>query len=163
MKKTFYSYVDMKNDLHEIIRQMSTMEHVPYVPDYVVGITRGGLMPATHLSHYLGKPLETIHISLRDNANATLDTTAKASIFSRLLHLNHWGKKLLIVDDIVDDGKTMRLIAEELKVRDLNRYAVLHYNIGQKNFEPDFYAREINKNEDPVWIVYEWEEWHCHH
>ncbi len=35
-------------------------------PDYVVGLTRGGLIPAVMISHYFNVPCETLKISLRD-------------------------------------------------------------------------------------------------
>ena len=38
------------------------------------------------------------------------------------------------------------------------KVACLHYNIGQDLFDPDFYQFEINKDEDPRWIIYPWEK-----
>jgi hypoxanthine phosphoribosyltransferase len=42
------------------------MAQSKWVPDYIVGITRGGLNPAVMLSQYLNVPLNTLKISLRD-------------------------------------------------------------------------------------------------
>jgi hypoxanthine phosphoribosyltransferase len=39
-------------------------------PDYVVGLTRGGLVPANLISQYLGCRMETLKVSLRDDANS---------------------------------------------------------------------------------------------
>jgi uncharacterized protein len=38
-------------------------------PDYVVGITRGGLIPAVMISQYFNIPLHTLNVSLRDSEN----------------------------------------------------------------------------------------------
>ena len=45
------------------------------VPDVVVGLTRGGLVPAVQLSHMFNVPLIPLNISLRDGkcANTTFD------------------------------------------------------------------------------------------
>ena len=36
-------------------------------PDYIVGLTRGGLIPAVMVSHYLNIPMYSLSVSLRDN------------------------------------------------------------------------------------------------
>jgi len=36
-------------------------------PDYIIGITRGGCLPAVMLSHYLDVPMQTLKVSLRDH------------------------------------------------------------------------------------------------
>ena len=59
-----YSIGDVKNAVQEILRQMHLDN---FRPDYVVGITRGGLLPAKMISHYLKVPMYTLDISLRDN------------------------------------------------------------------------------------------------
>ena len=38
-------------------------------PDYIVGITRGGLIPAVMISHYLGVPMKSLDVSLRDGGD----------------------------------------------------------------------------------------------
>ena len=55
---------EVKNAVQEILRQMHLDN---FRPDYVVGITRGGLLPAKMISHYLKVPMYTLDVSLRDN------------------------------------------------------------------------------------------------
>ena len=55
---------EVKNAVQEILRQMHLDN---FRPDYVVGITRGGLLPAVMISHYLKVPMYSLDISLRDN------------------------------------------------------------------------------------------------
>ena len=38
-------------------------------PDYIVGLTRGGLIPAVWLSEYLDIPMHTLEVKLRDHSN----------------------------------------------------------------------------------------------
>ena len=43
MKKQLVSWTDVAHQVQEILRQMQRDE---WMPDYVVGLTRGGLVPA---------------------------------------------------------------------------------------------------------------------
>ena len=66
-RKVFYKESTVRGWVHEIIRSMARDE---WRPDYVVGLTRGGLVPANMLSQYLDVPMETLKVSFRDdNAN----------------------------------------------------------------------------------------------
>lgn len=38
-------------------------------PDYIVGITRGGLLPAVMMSHWLNVPMQSLDVSLRDGGS----------------------------------------------------------------------------------------------
>ena len=50
MNKTSYTDVQIDALIHDIIRQMN---NDTWKPDYIVGLTRGGLVPALKISHYL--------------------------------------------------------------------------------------------------------------
>ena len=54
----------IKTSVQDIIRQVHLSN---FHPDYIVGITRGGLMPALMISHYLKVPMYTLDVSLRDD------------------------------------------------------------------------------------------------
>jgi len=131
-------------------------------PDYVVGLTRGGLTPAVMLSHFLGIPMHTLKVSLRDDdANGSESNCWMAEDVTD-------GKNILIVDDINDTGETLKWIRndwEKLVFQGDIEYwwhkrvkvAVLVNNLAS-NEEVDFFADEINKAEDPSWIVFPWEK-----
>jgi len=154
-----YSHDQMAGDLQEIIRQMHLED---FRPDYIVGIARGGLVPATMLSHYFAKPLMALNYSLRDrmvSPDEEVDAIARK--------LNE-GKKILLVDDICDSGVTLRKIADETvelfdgSIEDFNhvcRFAVLWNNISQDVFEVNYVGREISRAEDERWIIFPFEEW----
>jgi hypoxanthine phosphoribosyltransferase len=157
--KYYITYEDMnQKHLANIFRQMANDE---FKPDVVVGITRGGLVPAVHASHYFDVPLRTVHIALRDHAH--IESLAEVQKF-----VNE-GRRVLIVDEICDEGETLRLIDDELR-RNLPpleadveqpavqvKYAVLVHNLGGRHFEPDYVGEEINKVEKPVWVCFPWE------
>jgi uncharacterized protein len=130
-------------------------------PDYVVGLTRGGLTPAVILSHLLDVPMYTLKVSLRDNGLNDSETNCWMS--EDVTH----GKNILIVDDINDTGATLKWIREDWDstVFEGNmehwwhqrvKIAVLVDNLASDE-RVDFAADEINKEENPSWIVFPWE------
>ena len=62
---------------------------------------------------------------------------------------NHY-PNMLILDDIADSGKTFKDLEQDFPKP---KYGALHYK-NTSVFEPDFYAKEIDK--DFGWIVYPW-------
>ena len=65
MNKIYYSWAQIQGAVLDIARQL---QHDNWKPDYIVGITRGGLIPATLLSQYLDVPMQTLKVSLRDGS-----------------------------------------------------------------------------------------------
>jgi len=161
MKKVYVSWTDVQRQTQEIMRQM----HLDgWRPDYVVGLTRGGLVPANLISQYLEIPMETLKVSLRD------DTSQPES--------NLWmakdaveGKHILIVDDINDSGATLNWIKQDWQSDNSKsdwpsiwgnnvRVAVLVDNEASKSkLNVSYSAIDLNKAEEDCWIVFPWEDW----
>jgi hypoxanthine phosphoribosyltransferase len=127
--------------------------------DYIAGVTRGGLVPANLISQYLNLPMITINWSLRDNARTDLNA------IERMAELLLEEKRILLVDDICDEGDTLQAIWENMymlvpsQVERQFPSAVLVHNLAGKRFVPDFSGMEINKTELPVWLEFPWENW----
>ncbi len=164
MNKMYFSTVQVNGMVHDIIRQLVKDN---FNPDYVVGITRGGLNPALMISHYLGIPLETLTVSLRDGCQSESNCWMSEDAYGYI----DSPKNILIVDDINDTGATLNWIKDDWqgscspnKERwdyvwgKSTRFAVLVDNDASP-FEVNYSATTINKAEDDVWIVYPWEEW----
>lgn len=158
--KIIYTNDQMRGDLQEILRQM-TKEG--FTPDIVVGIARGGLVPATMLSHYLGKTLMVINYSLRDNK------VSHTSEIADLANALNRAQQVLIVDDICDSGETLRKVVDEaaemfadknlFRLESICKVAVLWNNVSQDVFEVDYVGREISRAEDERWVIFPYEEW----
>ena len=90
-----YSIDDLNVDLKTIVRQI---ELESYSPELILSINRGGCIPGIYLSHYLKVSHVVVNIQLRDG------DTNKKYYLQKKDFLNK--KRVLIVDDINDTGKT---------------------------------------------------------
>ncbi|MHA1874718.1 MAG: phosphoribosyltransferase [Candidatus Heimdallarchaeaceae archaeon] len=119
-------------------------------PDIIVGIARGGWIPARLLSDFYGNKF-TANIKIefyrdtsqvRENPIITQELTAEVK-----------SKKILIVDDVADSGKSLQAAMEHIKTKDPKsiKTATLHYK-KHSVVVPDFYINLTDK-----WIVYPWE------
>jgi xanthine phosphoribosyltransferase len=164
MKKIYYTNNTVAGQVHDIIRQM---QHDNWRPDYVVGLTRGGLVPANMISQYMSIPMNTLKVSLRD---ASSDDECESNLWMAEDAYN--SKNILIVDDINDTGATLNWIKQDWSSGCLPndekwntvwnnnvRFAVLVDNQSSGFHDIDYSSVEINKAEEDCWIVFPWEEW----
>lgn len=183
MKKIYLTWQDVENQTQEIIRQL---HQSLWMPDYIVGITRGGLTPANLISQYLNNiPMATLKVSLRDNADCESnlwmpeDALGYNSVFDGEADVEsvrpEYRKKILIVDDINDSGATLNWIKQDwessvasidnqsawVKIWNNNvRIATLYDNESSESvLTVDYSAVTINKANEDVWIVFPWENW----
>jgi len=99
--KEVENFVDASTDLFDQI-------------EFVVGVSRGGLIPAVWVATRANKPLVTAYIDKEDNVH-----------FDR----SEWiqGKSIVVVDDICRTGKTITKIADlllEKGAKDVHMYTV---------------------------------------
>lgn len=170
MKKIYYSWQQVQGAVLDIARQLQADN---WRPDYIVGITRGGLIPANLLSQYTGIPMETLKVQLRDGESTGSESNCwmaeDAFGYNRPDGLPA-AKNILIVDDINDQGSTIAWIKQDWQSSCLPndarwdhvwsqnvRIATLTNNLSSKE-DVDYYVWEVNKAEEDCWLVYPWEE-----
>lgn len=117
-------------------------------PELVVGLVRGGLIPAVIISHALGVSMEAINYSSTRGAGDNVGS-----------HTNELPKldvgRILIVDDIVDTGYTLQEVVNEYESRG---HEVTTFSLYWKEsavIVPNYFWQQI-PNDFP-WIVYPWE------
>lgn len=120
-------------------------------PDYIVGVGRGGLVPATFLSHAIDRPMLSIDLSagVPDFADLLLE---------RLRDRAASGARLLFVDDINDSGGTINGLKDAMAgmAGDAVRFAVLIDNI-RSIATVDYRADTIDRAVTKDWFVFPWE------
>lgn len=122
-----------------------------YRPTTIVGLARGGWIPARLMCDLLGI---TDLISLKVEHWLQTGKTKDEATIRYPLTGDLKGKKLLVVDDITDTGKSLMVSLEHLK--DFNpeevRVATMQY-LPQSKCRPDYFAEEI---EVWTWFIYPW-------
>ena len=149
-----YTFTEFRNGIQDIAKQI---EESGFAPDYLVGIVRGGSVPAVYLSHKLKIPVVMVAWNTRDNTEFGTDSVTW--IPEDLLD----GKRVIIVDDIVDGGQTIKELLEDWQKSVLApvphenvRIAAMWYNTAQ-DVAVDFYHKTIDRDSDSRWIVFDWE------
>ena len=118
-------------------------------PDAIVGLTRGGLIPAVQFSHMFNVKLYTLNISLRDGkAPSTKFDWKQMEKYSRVL----------IVDDINDSGATLFAVHDQYYRHGLNnpKFATLLSKRSSK-MSVDYVGEHINTSKEDDWIIFPWE------
>ena len=181
VNKKVYTWTDVENMCSDIVMQMYRDN---WRPDYVVGITRGGNIPATIISHMAGVRCEALKVKLRDveageecetncwmseDAFGYVDSEERETLKSR------WDiskrKNILIVDDINDTGSTFEWIKQNWQTSCMPneqtwktvwgnnvRFACLTENLSSDFDLVSYHSEEVNKAEEDVWLVYPWEK-----
>lgn len=122
----------------------------------VIGLMRGGLIPAVMLSHRTGQPMVPLQWQTRDNARL-IDKP------SLLHHLTSDSNKndgaILIVDDIVDSGLTFQSIKRQID--DIGYFFQMNntviYATLVKKIELEFDVISGMEIKSDEWVKFPWE------
>ena len=144
--KIYLSWADAHRHAHHIALDVTAAElHI----HRIVGIARGGLIPAVILSHALKLPLTSVDYSSPDGAgdDKRLDYHLPSSFPA--------DNSILVVDDISDTGRTLLEVKEFYTLRGyrVHTAALLYKELD--NTPPDFYGVAIGH--DAPWIAFPWE------
>ena len=186
MHRRYLSYEDVKAQVLHLAQQI---QECGWKPDYVVGLTRGGLLPAVMLSHWFGVRCETLKVSLRDDGGDSesnfwmaedafgyvdigeVDFSDSITGVDMSPRYTDRRKNILIVDDINDSGATINWIKQDWRRGCMPDHPswndLWHNNVRfavlvnnlASEAKIDWASTDVNKAEDDVWIVFPWEEW----
>jgi len=131
---------DVKKYVSAIINQMARASFRPYV---VIGLARGGIVPALLVSHYFD-----CECYIRNKEETLFDVEFPQ-------------RSILVIDDINDSGNTLTAVNHELyqdlELRDI-KYATL-INNESSSFTVDFSGIDFNRLEQSDWFDFPWEKW----
>lgn len=157
MNHYIYTHPMFIEDVKKIGKAVLNSYSPQWTPKIIVGLSRGGLLPALYLSHMLKLPMKPIELSLRDFTSAPKREDLKV-----------FDDDVLIVDDIFDTGATITQILQYKNAfeaglfpheRKIAKVAVLVHNTSCILSPPDFIGSKITKDEHGhPWVIFEYED-----
>ena len=123
-----------------------------FIPDLVIGVARGGLVPARIVCDFLHQK-DLASMKVEHWGIAATNGTARIK-FPLPEEIDISGKRILVVDDVADTGDTYHIILAHLNERSPAevRTAVLQYKTCS-TFVPDYWGE---KHDAWKWIIYPW-------
>ncbi|WP_106507287.1 phosphoribosyltransferase [Brachybacterium timonense] len=121
-----------------------------YTPEIVIAVARGGLLPAGALSYALGVKLaDAINVEFYTDVHETLPDPV---LLAPMLDVDAIrGKRLLVVDDVADSGRTLALVLDLLRGMGAEARSAVIYAKSASVVDPDFVWRRTDE-----WIVFPW-------
>ena len=121
-----------------------------FVPEVVVALARGGLLPAGAIAYGLGiKNCGAINVEFYTGIGTVLDAPEVLPPALDLSYLE--GRKVLLVDDVADSGRTLDLAVKLLVDRGAEVRSVTIYTKPPTIIEPDFSWKRTDR-----WINFPW-------
>jgi hypoxanthine phosphoribosyltransferase len=119
-------------------------------PDIIVGISRGGLIPARILSDLLEIPKLT---NIAVEFYVGVAKTKLKPVITQPVSVSVENKKVLLVDDLADTGKSLSLVNSHLTTKGASeiKIATIYYK-PWSCIIPHYYQKETQS-----WIVFPWE------
>ena len=178
MKLITYDWNKVERAIQDIAMQMYKDN---WRPDYIVGITRGGLVPAVMLSHMTEIPMHTLCVQLAaegldentesncwmsEDAFGYVSKDSDSTVYTP--NSNSFNKKkILIIDDINRGGDALDWIMKDWQSsclpNDPNWDTVWHENVRfaallsdpNSIVDTDYYSTELP--ETGTWVEFPWE------
>ncbi|MGC8939317.1 MAG: phosphoribosyltransferase [Candidatus Bathyarchaeia archaeon] len=121
-----------------------------FKPDIIVGVSRGGWPPARVLSDLLDNPNLA---NVRAEFYLGVAETKGEPVLSQPVSVDVAGKTVLIVDEIADTGKSLKVVREHIMANGARevRVATVYYKPWSL-VKPDYYEKETR-----CWVVFPWE------
>jgi hypoxanthine phosphoribosyltransferase len=161
------------NEIHENCRQLARkIKESSTQPDLIIGLARGGLIPAGYLSYFLNiNSIESIRIATYEGYESRAHekiNQIEQDLISEIINIikKYKPQNILIVDDLTDTGSTIQII--DRIIRSVYNYfkmiseripefswqfAVIYHN---KNFNFNNIIWAAEKPEG--WLVFPWDE-----
>jgi hypoxanthine phosphoribosyltransferase len=121
-----------------------------FKPDMIVGVSRGGWPPARVLSDLMDNPNLA---NVRAEFYLGVAETKEKAILTQPVSMPVAGKKVLVVDEVADTGRSLELVKEHIFRNGAAevKIATVYYK-PWSIIKPDYYEKETSR-----WIVFPWE------
>lgn len=139
------------DEIYEMLLTLADMiRKDSFLPDLIVGVSRGGWPPARVMSDLLGNvELANIRVEFYRGVAETRDEP----VITQPLSTSVEGRRVLIIDDVADTGRSLKLVREHVEKRRASaiKIATIYYK-PWSIITPDYYVRVTRR-----WVVFPWE------
>jgi len=120
----------------------SLSKKIDYKPDTIIGITRGGIIPARLLSSYLQiKDMRCLSVHKVEEERKVI-----TEILDDLDN-----KNILLVEDMLETGRSIIVAKEYLESKGAKVKTACLYTMSMSEIKPDFHIREVQTVEKFPW------------
>lgn len=121
-----------------------------FVPDVILAVSRGGLLPAGALAYALGvKNTFTMNVEFYTGIDARLDAPMLLPPVPDPVDLR--AAKVLVVDDVADTGATLALIKEFCRSEVAETRCAVYYEKPSSTVRCEYVWRRTDR-----WITFPW-------
>ncbi|MDO4929223.1 MAG: phosphoribosyltransferase [Corynebacterium sp.] len=121
-----------------------------FEPEIIIAVARGGLLPAGALSYSMGVKLsDAINVEFYTDVHETLPDPILLEPLLDVQAIS--GKRLLVVDDVADSGRTLALVLDLLRPHAADVRSAVIYSKSRSVISPDYTWRHTDE-----WIVFPW-------
>lgn len=145
-----FEVADWDSIYNMLLNLAEKIKKTGFKPDVIVGVSRGGWAPARVLSDLLENPnLANVKAEFYLGVAETKGEPTLTQPVSTMVA----GKKVLVVDEIADTGKSLKLVKEHVIEQGAAevRVATVYFK-PWSIIKPDYYEKETKR-----WVVFPWE------
>ncbi len=142
--------VDWKKIWEMTLRLADQIVTSGFNPDAIVGILRGGYIISRIVADVLGtEELGVVEVKFYKG----IGETAERPIITQPLMIDVRNKNVLIVDDVVDSGRTLEVVTEQVRLRGASQVrAAALFTKPRSIIKPDYFVEETTN-----WVIFPWE------
>ena len=150
MTKTRFETPTWNETYTMLLRQADKIRRSRFKPDVILGVSRGGLIPARLHSDLLENPCLT---TARTECYHGLGKSRETPVLAQPVSMPITGKKVLIVDDVADTGRSLKLVTEHVMENAAQEVMVATlYRKPWSMVKPDYCEKQTE-----LWVVFPWD------
>jgi hypoxanthine phosphoribosyltransferase len=133
-----------------LLKLSDAVQKSGFKPDVIVGVSRGGLVPARIMSDLLETPKLA---NVAAEFYVGIEETKREPTITQPVSMSVKGMKVLVVDDLADTGESLKQVNTHLKSKGASevRIAAIYWKPWSVTV-PHYYIEETR-----CWIVFPWE------
>lgn len=132
-----------------LIKLAKQVSESGFIPELIIGIARGGLIPSRIISDLLDNPhLASVRVEFYENTQKKMNQPKITQPLSAPIE----DRQILLVDDVADSGKSLHLVYEHCvkKAHEVRTLTIFYKP--WSCIQPHYYLKETR-----AWIVFPWE------